>query len=155
MRAGMILAALLFMGLPSGAQTAEPAAPAQRPDSLMLDVGEVLDELLWPEPYLYQSAGARDPFKTLLGADEESPDGRLVGVEDIIVVGILWGAGDRFALVETRYNQNLILRKGDVIRDGEVLAVLPDGLKVRYSHYGVVKTITLPVESGAEEKDER
>lgn len=154
MRAGMIFLVLLLLGLPAGAQTQE-AAPAARPDSLMLDVGEVLDELLWPEPYLYQSAGTRDPFRTLLGDEEASPDGRLIGVEDIIVVGILWGARDRFALVETRYDQNLILRKGDVVRDGEILAVLPDGLKIRYSHYGVVKTITLPVESGAEEKDER
>lgn len=136
------------------ARATEEASPS-KPDSVMMDIGEVLDELLWPEPYLYQSAGSRDPFESLLDVVDSEGQKGLLGVNELIVVGILWGERDRFALVETPRGQNLILRKGDAIRNGRILAVLPDGLKVRYSHYGVVKTMTLPVVSGEEGKDER
>jgi hypothetical protein len=124
-------------------------------DSLLMDVGEVLDDLLRVEPYIYQNSSGRDPFVALLTGEDEIIDMGDPSVEDLIVVGILWGSGDRFAMVETRRGRSLILRKGDPVRNGYVLAVHPDGIEVQYSHYGVVQKIMIPVTSGVEEKDER
>jgi len=153
----LLVAALLAwssvaVGQPADVPGAEKEAAAN--DSLMLDVGEVLDDLLWPEPYLYQSAGARDPFVSLL-AEETEGDLSPLRLDELIVVGILWGERDRFALVETRRGKNMILRKGDTVGTGHVVEVLPDGLRLKYRYYGVIRTITLPVTSGVEEKDER
>ncbi len=155
---GLLIVALLALSSPAWGSTVPPdsAGNSATPvDSLMMDIGEVLDDLLTPQPYFYQSAGMRDPFQSLLDAEGTSSDGGGYGVEDLIVVGILWAERDRFALVETHRGHHLILRQGDPIRNGRVIEVLLDGLKVRYSHYGVVRTVTLSVESGAEEKDER
>lgn len=155
---GLLVVALLALSSPAWGSTVPPdsagnsATPA---DSLMMDIGEVLDDLLTSQPYFYQSAGMRDPFKSLLDGEGSSSEGGLHGIEDLIVVGILWAEHDRFALVETHRGQHMILRQGDPIRNGRVIEVLLNGLKVRYSHYGVFKTVTLTVESGAEEKDER
>ena len=123
-------------------------------DSLMMDVGEVLDELLWPEPYLYQSAGTRDPFAPLVGKEGSANEGPLA-IGDMIVVGVLWGEPDRFALVETRGGNNLVMRVGDAVQDGRVIEVLPDGLRISHTLYGVTRVITLAVRSGLEGKDER
>ncbi len=148
---------VLLTGL-AGAQEGQTKAPdegAAAGDSLLLDVGEVLDDFLSPEPYFYQSSALRDPFAALLVAGgEEVADGPLE-VDDLIVVGILWGANDRFALVQTVGGKNMILRQGDRISNGRVVAVSLDGITVRVSHYGVAKTVTLPVTSGVEDKDER
>jgi hypothetical protein len=152
-----IVAVLLVLAPVASAQTTPTAgAPAAggATDSVLMDIGEVLDELLTPEPYYYQSAGRRDPFASLISPDGGEADGE-PGVADLVVVGILWGDNDRFALVETRDGHSLILRKGDPIRDGRVLEVSPEGLRVVYSHYGIVKTMTLPVVSGVEGRDER
>lgn len=84
---------------PSGALPADTQGTPG--DSLMMDVGEVLDELLWPEPYLYQSAGTRDPFAPLVGREGPEDQGP-PAIGDLVVVGVVWGEEDRFALVETR-----------------------------------------------------
>ncbi len=128
---------------------------AARNDSLLLDVGEVLDDFLSHEPYFYQSAGLRDPFAPLLVAGAKQLADGPIDVDDLIVVGILWGARDRFALVQTPGGRSMILRQGDRISNGRVTAVSLDGITVRVSHYGVVKTVTLPVTSGVEGRDER
>jgi len=137
-------------GFAADAQDVMPAPG----DSLMMDVGEVLDELLWPEPYIYQSGGTRDPFASLVGSGEPYEDGP-VAIGDIIVVGVLWGEWDRFALIETRGGKSLVLRAGDAVQDGRVMAVLRDGLQISHTLYGITRVVTLPVRSGLEGKDER
>ncbi len=156
MRSLALAGCLLFLA--TGPVWGQPPTPQgdghTRSDSLMLDIGEVLDELLWPEPYLYQSAGTRDPFASLLGDEIYEGEGP-VPIEEMIVVGVLWGEHDRFALIETRGGNNLILRAGDPVQNGRVLEVLPGGLRVSHTLYGVTRTFTLPVRSGLEERDER
>lgn len=137
-----------------GAATAPASRQPAPGDSLMMDVGEVLDELLWPEPYLYQSAGTRDPFAPLVG--QEHPDGEgPLAIGDLIVVGVVWGDDDRFALVETRSGKNLVMRPGDRVQDGRVIEVLPDGVRISHTLYGITRVVTMPVRSGLEGKDER
>jgi hypothetical protein len=156
----LLIALLLAATVPlsgDGVAWADQEETASAPtDSLMMDVGEVLDDFRTPEPYLYQSAGTRDPFASLIqGWNAGVLREGLPGIEELIVVGILWAEHDRFALVETERGQNLVLRQGDQIRNGEVVEVLPDGVIVRFSHYGVVSTVVLPVVTGLEEKHER
>jgi hypothetical protein len=138
----------------SGIQPSATDAGTAAADSLMMDVGEVLDELLWPEPYAYQSGGTRDPFAPLVGGQEAVNEGP-IAIGDMVVVGVLWSESDRFALIETRGGRNVVLRAGDRVQDGRVIEVLPDGLRVSHTLYGITRVITLPVRSGLEGKDER
>ncbi len=123
-------------------------------DSLLMDVGEVLDDLLVPEPYYYQSAGLRDPFAPLVGREDALED-REPGISDLVVVGVLWAEEDRFALVETKQGKSMILREGDEVSDGVVLKIHPDGVTMRQSRFGIAKTVWLPVTSGLEAEEER
>ncbi len=162
MRTGLsFLAALLAMsGLAMAEDASEAVTPSSEtteaaPDSLLLDVGEVLDDFLTPEPYFYQSAGMRDPFRSLLQDPDRTPSDGLVEVDDLIVVGVLWGADDRFALAQTPDGRSMILREGDRISNGRVVTIRMDSITVRVSHYGVVKMVTIPVTSGVEDNDDR
>jgi hypothetical protein len=108
-----------------------------------------------PQRYEYRSAGRRDPFVSLLADDDEEDLDGLPGIGDIYIVGILWGEKDRFALAETRHGRSLVLREGDKLRDGRVIAVRPDGVTVRQHYYGMSRRVELPIVSGEEVGDER
>jgi len=115
-----------------------------------------LDALLHGEQYTYRSGG-RDPFASLVTrgneqarASEEDP-----GVADLIIVGLLWGGTQRFALAETSQGLGLVLREGDEVRDGRVLSIGPDGVTFRQSAYGLTRRVTLPMVSREEVRDER
>jgi len=152
---GVLIAAIA--NLPVGADEEVAAADnnGAQADSVLMDVGEVLDDLLTPEPYIYQSNIYRDPFVALIGGEEQEYNLGQPSVDEMVVVGILWGKGDRFAMVETRHGRSLILRKGDPIRNGHVRDILQNGIEVEYSLYGVVQIIVVPVKPGVEDKDER
>lgn len=47
------------------------------------------------------------------------------------------------------------MRPGDRVQDGRVIEVLPDGLRISHTLYGITRVVTLPVRSGLEGKDER
>jgi hypothetical protein len=141
--------------LDSAPTASSPAASEAPNDSLLLDIGEVLDDFLTPDPYYYQGSGTRDPFLSLLQDPDRTPADGLIEVDDLIVVGVLWGAKDRFALAQTSDGRSMILREGDRISNGRVVTIRLDSITVRVSHYGVVKMVTIPVTSGVEENDDR
>ncbi|MCK4415360.1 MAG: hypothetical protein KAY32_17635 [Candidatus Eisenbacteria sp.] len=130
-------------------KAAEESAILERADNL----SEVDD--FAQEPYTYRSAGRRDPFVSLLEQDDEESDEGLPGIGDLYIVGIAWGAKDRFALAETRHGRSLILREGDALRDGRVVTVRPDGVTVTQHYYGMTRRVQLPIVSGEEVGDER
>jgi hypothetical protein len=125
------------------------------PEALLTRLEEALDELLAGEAYKYRSGGTRDPFVPLVRVDGELSRTGLPGVDEIIIVGILWSETGHYALAETRDGRSLILREGSAIRNGRVLQITDAGVVVRHSHYGVTRTVTLPIASGEEERDER
>jgi hypothetical protein len=98
--------------------------------------------------YHYDALGRRDPFQPLvgggfLGADEGGnapPD-----VGGLKVVGIVWGAEDKFALVEDPRGNSLVLRKGDKVMDGVVDGLTRDAVIVKLTADGTTQTVTIPL----------
>jgi hypothetical protein len=98
--------------------------------------------------YQYNALGRRDPFQPLIngayvGADvggDAPPD-----VGGIRVVGIVWGASDKFALVEDPRGDSFVLRCGDKVMNGVVTELKRDALVVNLTTDGQSQTVTIPL----------
>lgn len=131
--------------------------PPAASDSISAADQELLDQvLLAPDPYYYQALGRRDPFSSLV---PETKDGKvesgLFGPGDLVVVGILWGDRDRFALVEAADGTSAILRVGDRFRNATVTSIQRDQVVLYVTNYGIGRTMTLPLTEGKASNDER
>jgi hypothetical protein len=97
--------------------------------------------------YHYNALGRRDPFRSLVdgfvGMDEGGDAAPDVG--GIKVVGIVWGATDKFALVEDPRGNSLVLRQGDKVMNGVVEVLKRDALVVKLNVEGASQSITIPV----------
>ncbi len=116
------------------------------------------DEGLTIESYEYRSSGRRDPFVPLITAQPVQPEddeNRRPGVNDIAIVGFLWGPRVHLALAETFWGTGLLLHEGDRLRDGRVLRITPDAVTVRQDGFGVSRQIKLTIGSGEEKRNER
>lgn len=106
--------------------------------------------------YHYNALGRRDPFEPLVGGGFVGMD---VGgaappdVGGIKVVGIVWGASDRFALVEDARGNSLVLRKGDKVMNGVVESLKREALVVRLDMEGISQSVTIPVTRKGEKND--
>ena len=102
-----------------------PAAKAAPPD----------DATIEGRRYVYDPAGRRDPFKSLL-VRERSRESRPPGlpglsVDELELQGIWKTRAGWLAQVRGADNKSYLLRKGDVLFDGEVLDVKPNELTLR------------------------
>jgi len=134
------LTGLLAFGLAAGAVTgaaraADPApanppanAPAAKP-------APPEDTTVEGRQYVYDPAGRRDPFKSLL-IRERSRESRPPGipglsVDEMELQGIWKTRSGWLAQVRGSDNKSYLLRKGDVLFDGEVIDVKPNELTLR------------------------
>jgi hypothetical protein len=116
-----------------------------------------MDALLHPQEYDYHGGG-RDPFSPLVGTGGEEESTPVVtdpGVADLVIVGLLWGGGMRFALAETPHGMGLVLRVGDRVRDGVVTAIGVEGVAFSQTAYGLTRRVTLPIGLTEEGRHER
>lgn len=127
-------------GTVARAQT--PAGPAQ--PAPVAPVAQLDDHVT----YQYNALGRRDPFQSMLtgefvGADigGDAP----VDVGGIKVVGIVWGASDRFALVEDGRGNSLVLRAGDKVMNGEVESLQRDAVVVKLTVDGQTQSVAIPL----------
>jgi len=98
--------------------------------------------------YHYNALGRRDPFKALV-------DGPFVGVDEganappdigaIHVVGIVWGASDKFAMVEDPRGNSLVLRRGDKVMNGVVTGIKRDAIVVEHDADGTSRSVVIPL----------
>lgn len=103
--------------------------------------------------YFYQSYGRPDLFAALVtGEFEPSGSTDVVDVNHAKLVGVMWGASDRFALVEDGSGNGFILRVGDAVNNGRVVAIQEDSLVASISLYGITTRVILRLEDG---KDKR
>ncbi|MBD3333930.1 MAG: hypothetical protein GF355_00255 [Candidatus Eisenbacteria bacterium] len=103
------------------------------------------------QPYIYESFGRRDPFSPLLAVGED--DGSASSLPDprrLSLMGVLWGDDDRFALLEDPNGRSFVLREGDPVWHGHVTHIEPRRVVIRYNHFGMWKTINLPLLVGKE-----
>ena len=97
------------------------------------------------EQYVYTSGNRRDPFQSLLDGKflAQSGDGSLVDVGDIHLVGIMWGASDKFALVEDTRGRGFVLRVGDPVLNGYISGISKAEIQVVQNAFGETQTLAI------------
>jgi len=97
------------------------------------------------EQYVYTSGNRRDPFLSLLDGrfQSQSGDGSLVDVGDIHLVGIMWGASDKFALVEDSRGRGFVLRVGDPVVNGYISGISKSEIQVVQNAFGETQTLAI------------
>jgi hypothetical protein len=97
--------------------------------------------------FFYQSYGRSDPFKVLVDGDYEKSGGSdLVDPNSAILVGVMWGNDDRFALVEDGEGFGYILRVGDRVRNGRIVSIRKNSITARVTLYGITNQVVLKLE---------
>lgn len=103
--------------------------------------------------YFYQSYGRPDLFAALVtGEFEPTHSSDLVDVNSAKLVGVMWGATDRSALLEDGQGNGFILRVGDRVANGRIVAIQQDSVVATISLYGITSRVILRLE---DRKDER
>ncbi len=132
------------------------AAPASAAPSAVFPARPVgKSPLLAPVPaleervtYQYNALGRRDPFVPMVGGTFVGDD---VGgdappdVGGIKVVGIVWGADDKFALIEDARGSSGVLRAGDKVMNGFVETLRRDAVVVKLTVDGQTETVAIPL----------
>ncbi len=105
------------------------------------------DSILGRQHFHYASLGRRDPFASMVGGEfvDDGPEG-LVNIEQVTLVGVMWGETDRFALVEDAGGYSYILRVGDRVRHGSVVELGEDRLVARVHFFGLSSTVVKTLE---------
>jgi hypothetical protein len=99
------------------------------------------------EMYVYSSLNRRDPFASLVSGEFEGQAGTpLLDVSSMKLVGIVWGAADKFALVEDSKQHGFVLRVGDPVLNGYVAGLTREELIVKQSSYGDAQTVTIQLQ---------
>jgi len=96
-------------------------------------------DILFPvEKWHYKQAGRRDPFIPLVGLDL-SGGGKAshLSVENLTLIGILWGDKGYYGLVKDGLNQGYILKRGDRVAGGKVANINRQGIIFEITHAGV------------------
>ena len=105
------------------------------------------DTLFPVEEWQYNIKGRRDPFVPLIGTDL-SPGGKAshLSVENLTLIGILWGERGYYALVKDGVNQGYILKRGDRVVGGKVSEIVRDGVIFELTQAGVVTKYELKLQ---------
>jgi len=136
--------------LPAPAVPAVPGAPgAVAVGAPAIETPKSLDAsvLFQREQYTYTGDGRRDPFQSLLdGKFQGSGDGALVDVGDIHLVGIMWGAADKFALVEDSRGRGYVLRVGDPVVNGYISGISKTELQIVQNALGESQSMSIKLQ---------
>ena len=151
-------------GMLSGKAPAAPAAgkaaagkPAAKPAAISGSAHAAQERhLLNREVYVYKTVGRRDPFASLLEGEFETTVGNpLLDVSSMRLVGIVWSASDKFALVEDGRGHGHVLRVGDPVINGYVVGLTRQELLVRQTSYGDSQTVTIQLQRKEGSSDEK
>lgn len=158
-----ILPILLGLLVTLGALSAPEVATAQAEDgaNVSSDVGSstpadaAADRVksIRRNEYFYQSYGRRDLFSALVtGEFQPLGNSEIVDVNAAKLVGVMWGPTDRFALVEDGEENGFILRVGDRVQNGRVVAIQENSLVATISLYGITSRVILRLEDRKEKR---
>ncbi len=100
--------------------------------------------------YYYSAFNRRDPFRSLVFGEfisekKMSP----VDLGRVELVGIISGDIDRFALLEDNKGFSYILRVGDRVRNGSVVAIGDESMVARVTNFGQTRKFSLHLASRA------
>jgi hypothetical protein len=105
--------------------------------------------------YYYSAFNRRDPFASLIVGEFVS-DKQMSPVElgRVELVGVVKGELDRFALLEDDKGFSYILRVGDEVKNGSVVAIGDESMVARVTNFGQTRKVTLHL-AKREEGDKR
>lgn len=133
---------------PAPAADPEEVVPERAPadPSGVPPVPSAISEIMNRDRYDYRSLGRRDPFRSLVSGEFLRGQGtELIDVGDMKLVGVLWGQGDRYALVEDSRGFGYILRVGDPVRNGVVIDIDSESITVEHTMFGQTEIVTVPL----------
>jgi len=106
-----------------------------------------VDTLFPIEKWQYNIKGRRDPFTPLIGTDlSRSGKASHLSVENLTLIGVLWGDRGYYALVKDGVNQGYILKKGDIVVGGKVAEINREGVIFDMTQAGVVTKYELKLQ---------
>jgi hypothetical protein len=125
-------------------ETPVPASDSQMQASTPADASASKVRSIRRNEYFYQSYGRKDLFAALVTGDfMPMQGGEFVDVNNADLVGVMWGAADRFALVEDGTGNGYILRVGDKVTNGRITAIQKDSLVAAIHLYGITSRVIL------------
>jgi hypothetical protein len=104
--------------------------------------------------YYYSAFNRRDPFQSLIvGEFISDKKMEMVDIGRVVLVGIVKGELDRFALLEDDKGFSYILRVGDLVKNGAVVAIGDQSMVARVTNFGQTKkfTLHLAIEEGEQQ----
>ena len=103
--------------------------------------------------YYYSAFNRRDPFRSLVVGDFIS-DKKMTPIVlgRLELVGIIRGELDRFALLEDNKGFSYILRVGDRVKNGSVVAIGEETMVARVTNFGQTRKVTLHMDKGEGDK---
>jgi hypothetical protein len=101
--------------------------------------------------YYYSAFNRRDPFRSLIVGDFVSEKKMTpVDMGRVELVGVVKGELDRFALLEDDKGFSYILRIGDRVRNGSIVAIGDQSMVARVTNFGQTRKLTLHLAKRAE-----
>ena len=128
-------------GTPSGT----PAVAVSMRPQLTVAPAPQMNHLDDHATYVYDALGRRDPFQPLVGGLEYVDSDAPPDVGGIKVVGIVWGADDKFAMVEDARGNSMVLRRGDKVMNGFVEGLRRDAVLINLTVDGQSQSVTIPL----------
>ena len=96
----------------------------------------------------YRSYGRPDLTRALVtGEFEPVENPELIDVNSGVLVGIVAGATDRFAMLEDGWGNGFILRVGDRVRNGRITAITDNSVVASINLYGMTSRVVLRLEN--------
>ncbi|MDH3197598.1 MAG: hypothetical protein OEO21_05095 [Candidatus Krumholzibacteria bacterium] len=140
---GALAAVALTLALSVVAMPA--AAPAaEAPDTTASAPPAPKKTILRENNYYYGAFNRRDPFRSLVdGTFVRNTLMELVDLTAVELVGVVRGDLDRFALLEDEKGFTYIMRVGDKVRNGTVVAIGDDTMTARITTFGQTSQYTL------------
>ena len=154
MRASTLFMGLLLLGL--GLYLVGPVAGAPPTDGTGSESGPSVKEvtpddnlLMRRERYFYSSFARRDPFGSLVSGSFASTNaGDLLDIGELTLVGVVWGADDKFAVVQDQRSHVHVLREGDRVVNGKIIKVTRTSLTAQHYFFGETANVTIKINQG-------
>jgi Tfp pilus assembly protein PilP len=126
---------VVFVALAGALLDASPQAPLAPPPAVQAEAQP--PKPVAPENYVYDPAGRRDPFISLLGTGTEARQASKKGdgpagmtVAEISVRGVMQSRSGLIAMVQGPDNKTYIVHPGDKLLDGAIKSITPQGLVI-------------------------
>ncbi len=94
----------------------------------------------------YRATRTRDPFRSLISSDQDRT--QIVDLSVVTLVGVVWAHPKPFCIVEDTEGISYILRKGDRVKNGRIVAVHRDKLVASQTILGYTTTVQLNLDKG-------